>query len=164
MDRKTQIFKKYFLIFFLLLGRTRNKIGLGPTPNKIPTILYWVGLGPVAWTELMIQPGLVTVNQVIIFLLAERAQCTICMQEENLETEMTGRELPGGGAIVAVDSGCVVVAWSVSSDGEKGPDRYYSVYLLPCLSSILPFLIVDRVPTVLWNILRNADVKDPWHH
>jgi hypothetical protein len=58
----------------------------------------------------MIQPGLVTVNQVIIFLLAERAQCTICMQEENLETEMTGRELPGGGAIVAVDSGCVVVA------------------------------------------------------
>jgi hypothetical protein len=32
------------------------------------------------------------------------------MQEENLETEMTGRELPGGGAIVAVDSGCVVVA------------------------------------------------------
>jgi hypothetical protein len=58
------------------------------------------------------------------------------MQEENPETEMRGRELPGGGTVVAVDSSCVVVAGSVSSDGEKGPERCYSVYLLPCLSSV----------------------------
>jgi hypothetical protein len=75
-------------------------------------------------------------NRVIIFLLAERAQCMFCMQEENPETKMRGRELPGGGAVVAVDSGCVVVAGSVSSNGEKGLERCYSVYLLPCLSSI----------------------------
>jgi len=56
---------------------------------------------------------------------------------------MTRRELLGSGAVVAVDSGCVVVAGSVSSDRERGPERCYSVYLLPCLSSILPFLIVD---------------------
>jgi hypothetical protein len=58
-------------------------------------------------------------NRVIIFFLAECAQCTFCMQEENPETEMRGRELPGGGDVVAVDSGCVVVAGSVSNDGEK---------------------------------------------
>ena len=58
------------------------------------------------------------------------------MQEENPKTEMRGRELPGGGAVVAVDNDCVVVAGSVSNDGEKGPKRCYSVYLLPCLSSV----------------------------
>jgi hypothetical protein len=65
------------------------------------------------------------------------------MQEENPETEMRGRELPGGGVVVAVDSGCVVVVGSVSSDGEKGPERCYSIYLLPCLSSVfqLPSLL-----------------------
>jgi hypothetical protein len=65
------------------------------------------------------------------------------MQEENPETEMRGRELPGGGVVVAVDNGCVVVVGSVSSDGEKGPERCYSIYLLPCLSSVfqLPSLL-----------------------
>jgi len=51
------------------------------------------------------------------------------MQEENLETEMRGREFPGGGVVVAVDSGCVVVARSVSSDGEKETRE-----MLQCLS------------------------------
>jgi len=65
------------------------------------------------------------------------------MQEENPETEMRGRELPGDGAVVAVDSGCVVVAGSVSNDGEKGPERCYSVYLFPCLSSV--FLLSSSI-------------------
>ena len=71
-------------------------------------------------------------NRVIIFFLAECAQCTFCMQEENPETEMRGRELPGGGDVVAVDSGCVVVAGSVSNDGEKETRE-----MLQCLSSSL---------------------------
>ena len=59
---------------------------------------------------------------------------------------MRGRELPGGGVVVAVDNDCVVVAGSVSNDGEKGPERCYSVYLLPCLSSVfrLSFLLSFR--------------------
>jgi hypothetical protein len=42
---------------------------------------------------------------------------------------MRGRELPGGGIVVAVDSGCVVMARSVSSDGEKETRE-----MLQCLS------------------------------
>ena len=59
---------------------------------------------------------------------------------------MRGRELPGGGVVVAVDNDCVVVAGSVSNDEEKGPERCYSVYLLRCLSSVfrLSFLLSFR--------------------
>ena len=55
-------------------------------------------------------------NWIIIFLLAEYAQCMFCTEEENPEIEMRGRELPGGGAVVAVDDDCVVVVGSVSSN------------------------------------------------
>jgi len=75
---------------------------------------------------------LIDSNRVIIFLLAERAQCTFCVQEENPETEMRGRELPGGSVVVVVDNGCAVVAGSVSSDGEKETRE-----MLQCLSSSL---------------------------
>jgi hypothetical protein len=80
------------------------------------------------------------------------------MQEENPETEIRGRELPSGGAIVAVDSGYVVVAGSVSSDGEKGPERCYNIYLLPCLSSVfqLPSLLSFHSLVLFFFVLAAA--------
>jgi hypothetical protein len=45
---------------------------------------------------------------------------------------MRGRELPGGGTVVAMDGGCVVVAGSVSSYGEKETRE-----MIQCLSSSL---------------------------
>jgi hypothetical protein len=89
---------------------------------------------------------LIDSNRVIIFLLAERAQCTFCVQEENPETKMRGRELPGGSVVVVVDSGCAVVAGSVSSDGEKETRE-----MLQCLSSSLSiFCSLLFCPSFLW--------------
>jgi hypothetical protein len=61
MDRKAQekntnFQKIYIFNHFLLLGRTQNKIGLGPTQIKHKLPLYWAGLNPTAWTGLMTNP------------------------------------------------------------------------------------------------------------
>jgi hypothetical protein len=51
--------KKFFLLEWAGPD-PKKKLGRDQ-PNKIQTILYWAGLNPTAWTELMIQPGLVVV-------------------------------------------------------------------------------------------------------
>jgi hypothetical protein len=45
-------------------------------------------------------------NQVIIFLLAERAQCTFCMQEDEQQKEIRCRGLTCGGSEGGAAGGC----------------------------------------------------------
>jgi hypothetical protein len=70
------------------------------------------------------------------------------MQEENPETEMRGRELPGGGTVVAVDSGCVVVQ-EVFPATERKDQRDVTVFIF-FLVYLLFFGSLLFCPSVLW--------------